>query len=412
MSDDMKLIKRYWELPAVIAVGLAIPTGVSNQFLPGTLTSSIFDVERVYIPIISIQTLLVLFYCVGNIGLVRITPKQLLAILALIFFTLVCPFFSVYPSGFLSYSTTWLLAPVAVAIHYRMLKGEGGDPFSKTVGLIAYIFLPFYIIDLLISVNSFGLEEFTSYTLATNGHTFVSMLMVLFIQFDLVAKVQRLKFVSYETLAIIIYLAGGVLSQGRVALTIMLLVTMAIHWRQAKKVLPAVLICLAALIFFNEKIRTTFDALIAADFDDPIAWSSLISRLNFWDVFWDIFLSYPIAGAGGLSANIVKYDHNFPYTVYVDPHNEFIFILSGFGVSGFAFIALAVYLCRSLRGRELLHSAALNPILYRAPISAIIWFIGLCSLTNANSAKQNIEMLICMALLFAVAGSMGRRDNA
>lgn len=402
----MLIIKRYWVLPALIAVGLAVPTGISNKFLPSTLTSSIFDAESVYIPVISFQTLLLVIYCLFHLNFIRLTSRQLGLTGLLIFITIACAYFSLYPSGFLTYSTTWLIAPFAINIHYKILLSKNIEPFSKTVGLVAYMFLPFYVVDLLISIYVFGWDAFTSYTLASNGHTFVSMLLAIFIQVDLISTSKKFKLLSFENLAFVIYLVGGIISEGRAALVFMLVASMVIHWRKAKIILPLVIFSLAGLIYFNEKIRVIFDAIIVGDFENPVVWSSLISRINFWDVFFEIFKSYPFAGAGGLASNIIKYDHFFPYSVFVDPHNELIFILSGFGVCGLAFICTAIIFSHSLEKRQLRLLSSWNFSVNRSIKYAILLFILFCSLTNANSAKQNIELLICFTILFSVTGSV------
>lgn len=398
--------KRYWGLPALVAVGLAIPGGVSNLFLPSTLASSVFDGSRVYVPVVSVQTLLLVVYCLIHLRLIRLTPQQLVMAVVLIFITLMCSCYSLYPSGFLSYSTTWLIAPFAVTIHYKKMRNATIDPFSSTVGMVAYFFIPFYVVDLCVSLHTFGFEEFTSYTLATNGHTFVSMLLFLFVQFDLIAKPGRFRVIGFEMFALLVYLVGGVISQGRVALAFMFLATMGIHWKHARKVVPAGGVGLLALIFLSDKFNVIFNALVAADFEDPVVWSSLLSRLNFWNVFFDIFASYPFAGAGGLSANIIKYDYDFPYDVFVDPHNEFIFILSGFGMCGFAFVAVAIILCRSMRKRQLSAPGIQLPLVRPAIVPTALFYIAGCSLTNANSAKQNIELLLCLTILLALTGAM------
>jgi hypothetical protein len=180
---------------------------------------------------------------------------------------------------------------------------------------------------------------------------------------------------------------------------------MVFHWRQAKKMFIFTLFFLAGLIALNEKIRVVYDALIAADFQDPMVWSSVISRLSFWDVFFEIFVNNPIAGAGGLSANIIKYDYGFVYPVFVDPHNEFIFIISGFGLSGCLFVFTSVILARSLMAMQLHSSVDVFKPVRRDGVGVILWFVFGCSLTNANSAKQNIEILICLTILLAVSGA-------
>jgi O-antigen ligase len=398
----MLKIKKYWILPALIALGLAIPAGISNKILPSTLVSSMFDEDRVNIPTISIQTLFLVVYCLWNSQFVRIGSLQLIMVVMLVFTTLVCSIFSIYPAGFLSYSTTWLIAPFAVAIHCRRIQNQPEVAFSATMSMVAYMFIPFYIFDFLISLHSFGLDNFASYTLATNGHTFVSMLFVLLIQFDIISRRVKFRIISYKAFALIIYTIGGVVSQGRVALVFMLLSTIVLHWRYAKKMLILGMIFFASLITYSDKIRLVFDAVLVADFQDPIVWSSLISRLSFWEVFFNIFEKNPVAGAGGLSANIIKYDYGFPYSVFVDPHNEIIFILSGFGLSGCLFILISIILTRSLLTKQLNWSGNWSKPVDRSGSIIILCFIVGCSLTNANSAKQNIEILICLTILFAI----------
>lgn len=402
----MPKIKRYWVLPALVAIGMAVPTGVSNQFLPSILVSSGLDMVSVYVPVISFQTLLLLFYCLCHLRLIVLTALQLVMACLLCFITLFCSYFSLSPWGFLSYSAMWLIAPFAVAIHYKIMQDKGVEPFATTAGLVAYMFLPFYVVDFLVSTYAFGWEEFTSYTLASNGHTFVSMLMVLFIQFDIISRSERFSVVSFKGVAFMVYLMGGIISEGRVALICMLLVSILINWRRAKMVLPVAIFGFWSLIYFNEKVRVVYDALSGADFEDQVVWSSLISRLNFWDVFYDIFEDNPFAGAGGLYSNIVKYNYYFPYYEFVDPHNELIFIVSGFGLCGIAFIIMAVIFSRSLRVRQLHIFSVQESRVNRTATHAALWFILACSLTNANSAKQNIELVFCLTILFSASGSI------
>lgn len=403
----MLRIKRYLILPGLIALGLAIPAGVSNKFLPSTLVSSLFDQDRVNIPIISIQSLILLVYCLLNARFLKVVSSQMIMVILLIFFTLGGSFFSIYPAGFLSYSTMWLIAPFAVAVHYRIIMNEPGLNYSAIMSMVAYIFVPFYIFDLVISLYVFGLDGFASYSLATNGHTFVSMLFILFIQLDIISRGGKFKILSYEVFSLMIYAIGGAVSQGRVAIVLMIFSTIALHWKHAKKMLFIGMIFLTSLIVLNNKSRLVFDAILAGDFQDPIVWSSLISRLNFWEVFFVIFTDNILAGAGGLSANQIKFDYNFPYSVFVDPHNEILFILSGFGLFGLFFIINSVVLTGSLTDMQRYRSSNYCMSVDRLGINIILWFIVGCSLTNANSAKQNIEMLICLTILFSIAMGKG-----
>lgn len=150
--------------------------------------------------------------------------------------------------------------------------------------------------------------------------------------------------------------------------------------------------------------------LVELDFEDPVAWSSMNSRLKFWDVFLDIFYDYPLAGVGGLMENIIKYSYGFPYTVFVDPHNELIFILSGFGLLGFFFISISILLSMSFRRRQLRGALPYKFLREDGAAGVIIFYILLCSLTNANSAKQNIEMIICLTLMLSFAALVNFKE--
>ena len=399
----MLRIKKHSILPALVAIGLAIPMGVANKFSPSTQVSSIFDPQVVYIPIISIQTLLIIFYCLHYFEIIKVTFLQLIMAFLLCCLTLICAFFSLHPTGFLSYSTIWLVTPFAVAIQYKLLEDARVMSFASTLSSIAYIYCPFYIIDFFISANAFGYDDFSSYTLASNGHTFISMLFVLFIQFDCISKRQKFKIEFFKFLSLMIYMVGGVVSQGRVALILMLISTIFVNWNRMKRALPLAVFFMAAVIYFNEKTNRIYNAIVMLDFEDPVAWSSMISRFNFWTVFVDIFYNHPIAGVGGLSANIVKYDYYFQYHEFVDPHNEIIFIISGFGFLGVVFIGLSILLTYSFRFLQLQKARILICDNNRDMALVTLFFIAGCSLTNANSAKQNIELVMCFTILYAVA---------
>jgi hypothetical protein len=403
----MLKFKTYWVLPALIAIGLSFPMGVSNKFLPNALVSSIFDEQLVYIPVISLQTFLLFIYCVFNIKYIKFTLSQLLLTISLSFFSLACSIFSVNSSGFLSYSTIWFFSPFVILVHYKKMEFKNLEPLSYTLSMIAYFFLPFYAIDLVISGYLLGFNDFTSFMLASNGHTFISMLLILFIQMDILSGRKKYYFNSYETFALLVYALGGLISQGRMALGAMILASIFLHRKKAKKLLLVVFLVIVLLVYLVEKFRTIFDVIFSMNFEDPVAWSSMISRLKFWDIFIDIFYEYPLAGSGGLFANAIKYDYGFPFNVFVDPHNEFIFILSGFGLAGFIFIFSSIVLVRSFIYRQLISLKSNKSFGERESAFVLLVFIILCSMTNANSAKQNIEMIVCLSILFSVSSLIG-----
>lgn len=393
----MLKLKKFWILPALIAISMSIPAGLSNMFLPSVITSSLFDEERVYTPIISFQVILLLLYCLAFIGEIKLGCRDVILAISLIFLCVVCSLMSNSPGGYLSYSLIWLLTPFAIFIHYKTFGLLANDALPYTLNRIASFFLPLYVFDLVISLYFFGIEEFTSFALASNGHTFVSMLMFLLLQINSSkAKIgNRIDF--YKISAVSVYLIGGLLSQGRVAIMAMFLAVILLNLSRAKKILPFIIISFSIIAILNEKINSVVVAMWSGDFENPVVWSSMISRLKFWSVFWDIFEAYPIAGAGGIASNLIKYDFNFPYQVYVDPHNEFIFILSGFGISGFLFLLNSLALSNSLF--EFINAKNER---YNFDLKVIIFYILICSVTNANSAKQNIEIIICFVILFSM----------
>ncbi len=397
-------------LPLLIVMGLAVPQGVSNIFLPSLRVSSIYDPSDVNLPIISFQCLLVIFYCIAFGEKIRITAYQIAYIILFFGLCFVCALFSVSPLGYISYSTLWFVMPFAILIHFLNVGARyTGYNFISDIRLVAILFIPFYVFDFIASAMFGGVIEFSSFTLASNGHSFVSFLfaLVFFIYRSPGFEMSKKNGV-FDILFFCVYIFGGAASGGRMALISFVVCIFILAPR--KSLLYIALI--SPLVFFllsaSEKYALIFDVVRGGDLDDIRIWSSGISRLNFWTTYLDIFYSNWISGAGGLAGNLIKYDYGFPYGVFVDPHNEFIFLLSGFGISGVAFAFASASLTYSM-ARNARHGVIgkLNGFHAAKSVWVVNIYVFICSLTNANSAKQNIQVLLVFVLLASILTLIG-----
>lgn len=388
-------------LPFLIAVGLAVPQGVSNIFLPSTRVSSFYDLVDVNLPVISFQFLLIFSYVISFASNIKIKKNQSVFILWLFGLCFFSALFSLSPLGYISYSSLWFVAPFAVYIHTLNSKPNYcGANLISDLRLIALLFSPFYIFDFFASAAFGGLSEFASFTLASNGHSFVSFLfaLVFLIQMSGRANTNR-KSQTINIVFALMYILGGLLSGGRIALFSFILCM--IFLAPVKAVLYLILTSPLSLFLLSksEKLSLIISVIQAGDFDDFRVWSSGISRLNFWTTYLDLFYSNWVSGAGGLAGNLYKYDYNFPYEVFVDPHNELVFLLSGFGISGVAFafssISLSYILIKNIKNncaKQAVHDFEAGKI------GVVIFYIFICSMSNANSAKQNIQLLFVFIL--------------
>lgn len=397
-------MNRDWGFTWLLALGIAIPNGVANIFLPTILVSSTIDSDTVFLPVISLQVVLLLSYSLIHLRYFSMTHKTAAYFSATLLFSTIPAFFCLYPGGYLSYSLLWFIGPIAMIIFMNLSESSSVNNLEILTNL-SLIFFPIYLFDLLVSFLNFGYENFASYMFATNGHSFVSFLFCLFLLITPEKWKGKVGLLSvYRIVCISGYFVGGVLSQGRVALIAFALSVAIITGRKIIILSILILPIAADFVLSNSKFQAVFEALIALDFDDTIAWSSAFSRLTFWEVFLNIFQSYPIAGAGGLAANIIKYDFGFPYNVFVDPHNEYIYILSGFGITGVLFLISALFMVTTG-----LNSIKKSHTMKNAMPGNVILYIVICSLTNANSAKQNIQLLIIAALSLLISSYMKKQ---
>ncbi len=394
------LFDRNVSFVALVALGMCFPSGLSRFFLPSVSVSSVYDYNQVMVPVVSFQAILMLGYILFSNGRLRLSISSIGFLLVLGATSLVSGMLSLNPGGYYSYSLLWLFGGLAVAKFIQNGRPGSVDVFDL-MALLAMIFFPAFVLDFAVSYMFSGLDGFSSFMFASNGHSFVSFFLFLcLVLARLRTGVMPTAPAFYQNLAMLVYFLGGVASQGRVALLACLMAWAMLIGRRA---LFYSLFALPLLVWMgleSDKLRTTFFALMDLDFDDRVAWSSMFSRLEFWDVFVDVFVANPVAGAGGLAVNIAKFDYGFGFDVFVDPHNEFVYLLSGFGLSGVFMVIGFLYFIRK-------QSAGTSSMIFERDIRfrsfAFFVYIFICSITNANSAKQNIQILIVFVLGMLVA---------
>lgn len=389
----------------LICFGIAVPLGVANLFLPSVLVSSLMDAEAVFIPVFSFQCLILLFLITFYEGKFTLKNGSEIYFIMLIFFSVLVAFFSLNIGGYLSYS---LLIPLVVVAGVKYLSRYNAvEKQKQSIHFLQHLpiyLLPFYIVDLISSLSAFGLTDFISYMFATNGHSFVSFLMLLLLCAfgDYHRRINSLKeilFQGYQLVAFVVYLIGGLISQGRVAFVALATALLILVFK--KSITGFIFLISLVLIYIgqSEKLQLLGGAITNFNVDDSLSFSSAISRMSFWETFFEMFRDNLISGAGGLAINIYKYDYNFMFNEFVDPHNEFIYLLAGFGLSGIfmllCFIILVLKQDGKMRKLDGEDSFRLKGIV-------ILIYLLICSLTNANSAKQNIELLIYIVLFFTL----------
>lgn len=388
-------------LPIIIALGLSLPQGLTSMFLPSVRVSSIYDGVNVQLAVLSFQAILISLYVLISIDKIVISWSQAILIIFLFYFGLAGALFSLSPGGYISYSLLWCIFPLAVRLHIQSFKYKYTSvEFINDIYFIGVIFFPFYLIDIALSIFYIGPENFASFMLASNGHSFISFLfsLIFLIKFLMMPggnNYQKGKFLFFS----FVYFGGGVLSAGRVAFAsfvlCLLIASPAKVIKFAILIFPLLLITLGSV----EKYNLFFNIILDDGFDDFRIWSSGISRLNFWSSHIEIFFDNVLAGAGGLATNVVKYYYDFQYDVFVDPHNELIFILSGFGVFGLAFIVASIALVSSFARVKRSFGPANLTSCFNSYL--ILLYIFICSLSNANSAKQNIQLIYVFLILMA-----------
>lgn len=343
-------------LSLLLILGLAMPAGVAKFILPAFLASSIYDPQIVFIPIVSFQVILCFIYII-IFGLnYRFNRNESMVFSLLVFFTIAPAFISRSSAGYISYSLLHLLLPLVINIHFKKFIKSSEDALN-ILSTTVVLFIPIYTIDLLLGIYSFGVGgSFTSYMFASNGHTFISFLFGLILIISLsFNKVKGFNFI-FQLFCFVIYVCGGLLSGGRVALfAFMISIVCISKYRYIPLFFASLVIAVIYglnlfeidvfdnLLFLDEKFRKFLASLFFLNFNQIEVWGSLISRLSFFDTFSSIFYDYPFAGYGGLAMNLVKYDYGFEYSAFVDPHNEIVFLLSGFGVSGLIFLYYLLY---------------------------------------------------------------------
>jgi hypothetical protein len=406
----MMVFANRYVLPGLLAVGLSIPQGVSNLFLPSVKVSSIYDVQDVRLPLISFQTLLIFLYIIFLFENAIISWRHTILVVILFFFGFVGAFYSLSPGGYLSYSLLWCIFPFAAILHAHSLNGGyTAESLIFDVRFIGVAYLPFYLFDIGISMVYFGLQDFSSFMLASNGHSFVSFLFsfVFLSNFFAYSNVRNAR-LEIDLIFGIVYLIGGMISAGRVSFMAFVFCLFVTSPRKMFKFClfasPLFLILLTSIGKFQLLIELIFNE----DYSDFRIWSSGVSRLDFWASYFEMFLDNILAGAGGLAGNAVKYDYGFPYDVFVDPHNELLFVLSGFGVMGVGFIFTSLLLVFAI-GRDRRFCALSHSQTRDYSLRPILSYIFICSVSNANSAKQNIQVFIIFILMMAVYGAANTR---
>jgi O-antigen ligase len=121
---------------------------------------------------------------------------------------------------------------------------------------------------------------------------------------------------------------------------------------------------------------------------DPMV-TSLFTRVALWVGTIQMILDYPIYGVGFANWNLLKSEFGIPFRYLLDPHNEFLFFLSSYGVvPGLGFFLLVhlgpvSFALQSIRGAR-----SFNPYFF-----ALLCFF-FSGITNANSSKHQVFALV------------------
>ena len=396
--------------PILIALSLFVPNSGSVYLMPSYYSTLLTDPKIVEMPYVNFQT--VLLVC-GFLFILN-TKKANRAVFSLgvsiLILAGVGALFSLHPIGYIS---TIILVPIIIFL-CSVDHPAGNYLFSNPSVILKSIaiFVPIYIVDSVVSCLNVGLPPgFSSYVLSTNSHTYISLLFALsiilafkynMVDGDIFKGVLRLSFG--------VYILGSFLSQTR-ATAIVFLIICLYHYPRRVLTLSFLLIILIPLFDLQEtglqlvmRYVEFYQNVVIFDINDSIAWSSLNSRINFWDTFINMFLDNPLSGAGGLAMNLYKYQYGFEYSDFVDPHNEFIFILAGYGLSGLFIILYFIIKLARLSRAHLQGSESHR----RWAISILIYMI-IAGFTNANSAKPNILVVNIIFLGFIVSTFAARR---
>lgn len=122
------------------------------------------------------------------------------------------------------------------------------------------------------------------------------------------------------------------------------------------------------------------------------ATTSLMTRLNLWEVSMNMFLDKPLTGIGWNLFNVLKYHYGFDIDVIIDPHNGYLSFLSQLGVWSFFWIYFLFYrswkIFRCSDDMKLKILALFN------------MGMTICELTNAGSYKYNVLPMLLFVSVY------------
>lgn len=377
-------------LNAVIVSTLTVTNGLGALFLPKVQVSSSYDPAIIYVPILSYGFMVALL-CSAVIFICRhrINKEDIFYVIVSCVFMLCSSYFAVNSLASLSYSSN-ILGAAVMAVSWLAYSNNFDRDIVSLIRMIAFVFF----LDFFLNLNFNGSIPLVSILFASNGYSFISFLCALI----LIVFFQGGKWGILEKSILIIFVLAGVLSSGKVALFSFIISLLFIQSYRAKMV-KYTAILFAGFLLFNEKADILIDSVSSTNEDalGPLL-STLHTRLDLWNIFTRMFIDYPIGGVGGLYINSLKYDFGYTYDVFIDPHNEFVFWLSGGGIFVFALIFNSFIYFRCFAQR-------LEMLGNERSTTAIFIYLVLTSLTNANSAKMNIGFFAFFILFILLAYS-------
>lgn len=389
----------------LFSVLIAMPNGVAKYLVPTILVSSPYEYPEVRVPVVSLQFIFLFIFFFIFAARWGVSRRCLNPLISVFIFSTFFSFFSVSPAGFFSYTSVWLASALFLVYSARIFGGKLNVP--EFLLRIAVYFFPFYLLDFALSVWVGSVSGFSSILFASNGHSFVSYLMVLMILIGwLNGCVGRGSARLFVVLILFCYFLGGVFSEGRMALAAFLISSAVIFFGR-KGVPYFVLLGLLGLgsYFVSDRVSDAVSLIRDLDIDDRVAWSSMYSRVAFWEVFMKIFHDNLIAGGGGLYINFLKFNYGFPFDVFVDPHNEMVYLLSGFGLAGVLMVVSYFILASRVFSADTL---GVKLPTKRQAVGGLL-YVAMSSLTNANTAKLNIAVLVIVVSGLLLASLFARR---
>lgn len=393
MVFSLLVLMAEFPMLAVPILGLAVvgltfskygDVAIFSLILPVTVFSAFLDVKLSNIPLLDsvrsayLYTFVVLYFILGIFDLnlfriYRITNGFLIFVLTIVVLT---PFSIDVGKSILFFIKTWFVVVVVFLAGVNILKSQGRRrAFEVTVMLLLALTLIFSFYqsltqslgpgtglrnpDLVDLHTGFEYIKATSFfaTSYAAGEFYILVLPFLLLKLYCASGVNRVLYLASVGAVLI----GVASTQQRSALAISFLEVIGMYWLVYGRL--TVLDVVRKLIFIIGTFAIIAFVLFSTDFGQALITRSINSiaapdqvddmgsslvRLNRILIAWDIFLSYPIAGAGlGMSSTV------YPAFGWIwenydgGAHNVYLHLLCELG--GLGFIAFCIYIVSFLR---------------------------------------------------------------